>query len=103
MDQRCGIDRWPIEPLGNAVRWSPTRSASLPRYYRRCEYKGPPSKRWQGWRLSAASLGWDAIVGSVGDYEYRVQTSETMIDVAATRLMLNRLASANFQTSSESV
>jgi len=26
------------------------------------------------------------------DYEYRVQTSETMIDIAATRLMLNRLA-----------
>jgi putative transposase len=28
------------------------------------------------------------------DYEYRVQTSETMIDVAAIRLMLNRLAPA---------
>ena len=27
------------------------------------------------------------------DYEYRVQTSELMIDLAATRLMLNRLAS----------
>ncbi len=26
------------------------------------------------------------------DYEYRVQTSETLIDIAATRLMLNRLA-----------
>nr|WP_281005312.1 IS5 family transposase [Mesorhizobium sp. DCY119] len=26
------------------------------------------------------------------DYEYRVQTSETMIDIATTRLMLNRLA-----------
>ena len=26
------------------------------------------------------------------DYEYRVQTSELMIDVAATRLMLNRVA-----------
>jgi putative transposase len=26
------------------------------------------------------------------DYEYRVQSSETMIDIAATRLMLNRLA-----------
>ena len=26
------------------------------------------------------------------DYEYRVQTSELMIDLAATRLMLNRLA-----------
>ena len=26
------------------------------------------------------------------DYEYRVQTSETIIDIAATRLMLNRLA-----------
>jgi len=26
------------------------------------------------------------------DYEYRVQTSELMIDVAATRLMLNRMA-----------
>ena len=26
------------------------------------------------------------------DYEYRVQTSELMIDIAATRLMLNRLA-----------
>jgi transposase len=25
-------------------------------------------------------------------YEYRVQTSETLIDIAATRLMLNRLA-----------
>jgi len=28
------------------------------------------------------------------DYEYRVQTSETMLDIAATRLMLNRLAPA---------
>jgi putative transposase len=28
------------------------------------------------------------------DYEYRVQSSETMIDIAAIRLMLNRLASA---------
>lgn len=27
------------------------------------------------------------------DYEYMVQTSETLIDVAATRLMLNRIAS----------
>jgi transposase len=27
------------------------------------------------------------------DYEYRVQTSELMIDLAATRLMFNRLAS----------
>jgi hypothetical protein len=26
------------------------------------------------------------------DYEYRVQTSETLIDVAAIRLMLNRIA-----------
>ncbi|RJG40893.1 hypothetical protein D3Y55_27090 [Mesorhizobium sp. DCY119] len=26
------------------------------------------------------------------DYEYRVQTSETMIDIATTRLMLNRPA-----------
>ena len=28
------------------------------------------------------------------DYEYRVQTSDTMIDVAAIRLLLNRLAPA---------
>ena len=28
------------------------------------------------------------------DYEYRVQTSETMIDLAAIRLMLNRIAFA---------
>jgi putative transposase len=28
------------------------------------------------------------------DYEYRVQTSETMIDLASIRLMLNRIASA---------
>jgi putative transposase len=28
------------------------------------------------------------------DYEYRVQTSETMLDIAATRLILNRLAPA---------
>jgi putative transposase len=28
------------------------------------------------------------------DYEYRVQTSETLLDIAATRLMLNRLAPA---------
>jgi hypothetical protein len=26
------------------------------------------------------------------DYEYRVQTSETMLEIAATRLMLNRIA-----------
>jgi putative transposase len=29
------------------------------------------------------------------DYEYRVQTSELMIDVATTRLMLNRLTGLN--------
>jgi hypothetical protein len=28
------------------------------------------------------------------DYEYSVQTSETLIEIAATRLILNRLASA---------
>jgi putative transposase len=28
------------------------------------------------------------------DYEYRVQTSETLLDIAATRLALNRLAPA---------
>lgn len=28
------------------------------------------------------------------DYEYRAQASETMLDIAATRLMLNRLAPA---------
>ena len=28
------------------------------------------------------------------DYEYRVQTSETLIDIASIRTMLNRLASA---------
>ena len=28
------------------------------------------------------------------DYEYRVQTSETLLDIAATRLMLNRLTLA---------
>ena len=35
------------------------------------------------------------------DYEYRVQTSETMIDLAAIRLMLNRIALETFQTPSE--
>ena len=28
------------------------------------------------------------------DYEFRVQTSETLLDIAATRLMVNRLAPA---------
>jgi hypothetical protein len=28
------------------------------------------------------------------DYEYRVQTSETLIDIAATKLMLHRIAAA---------
>jgi len=28
------------------------------------------------------------------DYEYRVQTSETMLNIAAIRLMLNRLTAA---------
>ena len=40
------------------------------------------------------------------DYEYRVQTLETMIDLAAIRLMLNRIAPGSldetFQTSSQS-
>ncbi len=36
------------------------------------------------------------------DYEYRVQTSETMIDLAAIRLMLNRIAlPETFQTPSK--
>jgi hypothetical protein len=39
---------------------------------------------------SAASLGLAAIAGLSKDYEYQVQTSESMIDIAATRLMLNR-------------
>jgi hypothetical protein len=35
------------------------------------------------------------------DYEYRVQTSETMIDLASIRLMLNRIAlRETFQTPS---
>ena len=38
--------------------------------------------------------GWAAIVVLVKDYEYPAQTSETMPDIAATRLMLNRLAPA---------
>ena len=29
------------------------------------------------------------------DYEYCVQSSETLIEIAATRLMLNRLAQAH--------
>jgi len=40
---------------------------------------------------------WSALLpGSAAtvDYEYRVQTSETLLDIAATRLMLNRLAPA---------
>lgn len=68
--------------------------------------------RWNGWKLkvvkrkqrafkitgltwvverSFAWLGRNRRLSK--DYEYRVQTSELMIDLAATRLMLNRLAS----------
>jgi putative transposase len=36
------------------------------------------------------------------DYEYRVQTSETLLEIAATRIMLNRLVRARtFQTRSK--
>jgi len=38
--------------------------------------------------------GWEGTVDSSKDYEYRVQTSETMIDLAAIRLMLKRIAPA---------
>ncbi len=41
---------------------------------------------------SFAWLGRNRRLGK--DYEYRVQTSEAMIDIAAVRLMLNRLAPA---------
>ena len=40
---------------------------------------------------SFASLGRNRRLSK--DYEYRVQTSETMLDIAATRLMLNRVTS----------
>jgi hypothetical protein len=43
---------------------------------------------------SAASLGLAAIARLSKDYEYSVQSSETLIDIAATPLILNRLASA---------
>ena len=41
---------------------------------------------------SSAWLGRDRRFSK--DYEYRVQTAETMIDVAAIRLIFNRLAPA---------
>jgi len=56
-------------------------------------------KQHQGWQLrivawiverSLAWLGRNRRLSE--DYEYRVQTSETMIDLAAIRLMLNRIA-----------
>ena len=43
---------------------------------------------------SAASLGLAAIGRLSKDYEYSVQSSETLIEIAATLLMLNRLAQA---------
>jgi len=47
-------------------------------------------------RLNVALPGWEG-----KDYEYRVQTSETMIDLVAIRLMLNRIAlHETFQTPS---
>jgi putative transposase len=68
--------------------------------------------RWNGWKLKVVKrkqrafkitgLTWVVERGFAWlgrnrrlskDYEYRVQTSELMIDLAATRLMLNRLAS----------
>ncbi|MEI4483243.1 MULTISPECIES: hypothetical protein [unclassified Phyllobacterium] len=45
---------------------------------------------WRSW--NAASLGSGCNRRLSKDYEYRVQTSETMIDTAAIRPMLNRLA-----------
>jgi hypothetical protein len=36
--------------------------------------------------------GWGGTADSSKDYEYRMQTSETMIDLAAIRFMLNRIA-----------
>jgi len=43
---------------------------------------------------SAASFGSAAIGRLSKDHGYRVQGSETLIEIAATRLMLNRLAQA---------
>ncbi|MDQ0996336.1 hypothetical protein QFZ34_001513 [Phyllobacterium ifriqiyense] len=45
---------------------------------------------WRSW--NAASLGSGCNRRLSKDYEYRVQTSETMIDIVAIRPMLNRLA-----------
>jgi hypothetical protein len=54
-----------------------------------------------GWKLKITGLTWivDRSFAWLGrnrrlskDYEYLVQTAETFIDIAATRLMLNRIA-----------
>jgi len=50
--------------------------------------------RWNGCKLKVVKRKQRAFNRRLSkDYEYRVQTSELMIDLAATRLMLNRLAS----------
>ena len=69
-------------------------------------------KQHQGWQLrilkrrqpafkitgltswNVALPGWGGTADSSKDYEYRMQTSETMIDLAAIRLTLNRIAPA---------
>jgi putative transposase len=59
-------------------------------------------KRWQrAFKITGLtwiverSFAWLGRNGRLSkDYEYRVQTSETMIDLASIRLMLNRIAPA---------
>ena len=92
----------------------------FPRIHTLIADAGHESKRWarelvrqSGWKLLIVKRGQPAfkITGLTWivertfawfgrnrrfrkDYEYRVQTSETLLDIAATRLMLNRLAPA---------
>ena len=52
---------------------------------------------FQGWQSSGVWVHLHRVLRNrrlSKDYEYRVQTSETMIDLASIRLMLNRIAHA---------
>ncbi len=53
-----------------------------------------PAFKITGLTWNVALPGWGGTADSSKDYEYRMQTSETMIDLAAIRLTLNRIAPA---------
>ena len=71
------------------------------RWSRRCYRQHGPVRRQRAFKITGLTWIVERSFAWLGrnrrlnkDYEYCVQSSETLIEIAATRLMLNRLAQA---------